>query len=261
MDKLHSVSRYLRHKLLGLSPHGIHSPFVFDLFNKVILDETPFYFYEDIESLRAKLSLNDSIISVTDFGTGGQNHSSRKLKVSFIAKNFLQSKKNAQLISRLLNHFRPTQILELGTSLGITTAYLALPHKMGDVITLEGCPETAKIAQQNFNSLGIKNIELICGEFEQSLPFALSKTNTLEFVYFDGNHQKESTLRYFKACLPQHTETSVFVFDDIHWSREMSEAWREIQNHEEVSLSLDLFHLGLIFFRKGLPKQHFILKF
>ncbi len=261
MDKLHSVSRYLRHRLLGLSPHGIHSPFVFDLFNKVILDETPYYFYEDIESLRAKLSLDESVVSVTDFGTGGQNHASRKLKVSFIAKNFLQGRKNAQLISRLVNHFKPSHILELGTSLGITTAYMALPHKNAEVITLEGCPETAKIAQQNFKSLGLKNIELICGEFEKSIPVALSRTNTLDFVYFDGNHQREATMKYFNDCLVQRTESSVFVFDDIHWSREMSEAWNEIKEHHDVNLSLDLFHVGLIFFRKGLPKQHFILKY
>ncbi len=261
MDMLHSVSRYLRHRLLGLSTHGIHSPFVFDLLNKVILDETPYYFYEDIESLRSKLLLNNSIIAVTDFGTGGNAHSTRRLKVSGIAKNFLQRKKNAQLISRLVTHFKPSCILELGTSLGITTAYMALPNKHTQVITVEGCPETAKIAQHNFNLLGIKNIELIGGEFDQSLPLALGKISNLGFVYFDGNHKKDATLNYFDSCLKLHEENSVFVFDDIHWSREMSAAWMQIKENPHVTLSLDLFHLGLVFFRKGIPKQHFILKF
>ncbi|TAH43222.1 MAG: SAM-dependent methyltransferase [Bacteroidetes bacterium] len=261
MDMLHSVSRYLRYRLLGLSPHGIHSPFVFDLLNKVILDETPYYFYEDIEALRSRLLLDNRTISVTDFGTGGSAKSTRKLKVSGIAKNFLQRKKNAQLISRLVTHFKPKSLLELGTSLGLTSAYMALPNRQTQVITVEGCSETAAIARHNFELLGIKNIELICGEFNQGLPLALDKTGHLDFVYFDGNHKKEATLKYFESCLKQHSESSVFIFDDIHWSREMSDAWTQIKNNPEVTLSLDLFQLGIVFFRKGIPKQHFILKF
>lgn len=261
MDKLHAASRYLRHRLLGVSPHGVHSPFVFDLFNKVILDETPYYFYEDIETLRSKLLLSNRVINVTDFGTGARSSSERKLKLSYIAKNFLQSKRNAQLISRLATHLKAQNILELGSSLGITSLYLALPDKKSRLITLEGCPETAKIAEKNFKQLGAGNIELINHEFDISLPEALKRFAKIDLIYFDGNHKKDATIKYFELCLAKHHDLSLFIFDDIHWSREMSEAWSAIIEHPEVTISVDLFHLGLIFFRKGLPKQHFNLKF
>ena len=261
MDKLHAVSRYLRHKLLGASPHGVHSPFVFELFNKVILDETPYYFYDDVESLRSKLLLDDRIINVKDFGTGGKTDQNRKLKISTIAKNFLQSKKNAQLISRLVTHFKPKCILELGTSLGITSLYLALPDKTCKLITLEGCPQTAEIARENFNLFRAENIELICAEFDQSLERALTMTSNIDFIYFDGNHSKEATLKYFEVCLERHNQNSIFVFDDIHWSKEMTDAWSIIKDHPDVRISIDLFQLGLVFFKVGIPNQHFKLKF
>ncbi len=190
MDKIYSASRYLRNKLLGSSPHGIHSPFVFELLNKVIRDETPYYFYENVESLRSRLLLNEQILEVLDWGTGGTENNKRELKVSFIAKHFLQSKRNAQLLSRLVSHFKPKTILELGTSLGITSLYLALPSQQSQLITLEGCPATARLARENFQFMGVRNIELLIGEFDTNLSGALNKFNTLDFVYFDGNHRK-----------------------------------------------------------------------
>lgn len=261
MDSLYSVSRYLRHRLLGSSPHGVHSPFVFDFFNKVILDKTPYYFYEEIESLRSRLLLDRRIIEVTDLGTGGYDNRNRNLRISYIAKHFLQSKKNAQLISRIITYFKPEFILELGTSLGITSTYLAKPDKKSKLITLEGCAQTAAIATENFQLLRIKNIEQIIGEFSQSLPSALSKFKRVDFVYFDGNHTKDATLKYFDLCLKNRHEQSIFVFDDIHWNREMTEAWIEIQNYPEVTFTIDLFEIGIVFFRTGIPKQHFKLKY
>ncbi|MBP6333912.1 MAG: class I SAM-dependent methyltransferase [Bacteroidia bacterium] len=261
MDKIYSASSYLRHKLLGATLQGIHSPFVFELLNKVIKDETPYYFYEEIESLRSKLLLNEESIDVTDFGTGGTIGKSRKLKISYISKHFLQPKRNAQLLSRLVTHLKPNNILELGTSLGISTLYLALADKKNTIITLEGCKNTAAIATKNFQTLRTGNITLIQGEFNESLPQALASFDKLDFVYFDGNHTKQATMNYFNTCLPKHHDQSIFIFDDIHWSREMSKAWSEIKKHPDVSISIDLYRFGLVFFRKGIPKQHFNLNY
>ncbi len=261
MDKIYAVSSFLRHKLLGSTSHGVHSPFVYDLLNKVILDETPYYFYEDIESLRSKLLLDERVIEVRDFGTGGQGNSNRKLKISHISKNFLQSKRNAQLISRLVTFFRPVNILEIGSSLGITSLYMAMPNRKCEVITLEGCPQTAAVAKENFIHLGIENINLITGEFDITLPEILKKSDKFDLVYFDGNHTREATLRYFEWCLRKQHSQSLFIFDDIHWSREMSAAWKIILNHPRVTISIDLFQLGLVFFQAGVHKQHFNLKY
>jgi len=261
MDKLFMASSYLRHRLLGTTLQGVHSPFAFELFHKVIKDETPYYFYDDIESLRSKLLINEKEIDVCDHGTGGKNIQSRKLKISHIAKNFIQPKRKARLLSRLVTHFRPVNILELGTSLGISTLYMALANKSNRIITLEGCPQTASIAMDNFEKLGAKNIELINDEFDTGLPKALEKIDQLDLVYFDGNHTEEGTLKYFDECLAKHHKQSLFIFDDIYWSRGMNKAWKKIASHPEVSISIDLFHTGLIFFREGIPKQHFNLKF
>ncbi|HNS13569.1 MAG TPA: class I SAM-dependent methyltransferase [Bacteroidia bacterium] len=261
MDKLFTASSYLRHRLLGTKLHGVHSPFAFDLFYKIIKDETPYYFYDDIESLRSNLLLNNKLIEVNDHGTGGKISRSRKLKISHIAKNFVQPRRKARLLSRLVTHFKPVNILELGTSLGLSTLYMALANKSNRVITIEGCPQTAAIALENFKKLGAKNIELINAEFDTGIPKALDKFDVLDLVYFDGNHTEEATLKYFHECLSRHHPQSLFIFDDIYWSRGMNNAWKKIIAHEEVKISVDLFHTGLIFFRQGIPKQHFNLKF
>ncbi len=252
--------QYLRYRLVSSDEHGLHSPFVFDLYNNVIKDETPFYVFHLIESIRAKMLLSDEKISVHDFGTG-RTSSRKKRSLQFIAKHYVKPAKYGQLLFRLVNRFQPQHVLELGTSLGITTMYLASTSTKSNVITVEGCPNTAAKAAQNFETAGIKNIEQLIGEFSETLPVALKKIPQFDFVFVDGNHRKDATLSYFHLCLSKHTEDSVFIFDDIHWSSEMQEAWKTIQQHEAVTLTIDLFFIGLVFFRKGIPKQHFVLKY
>jgi predicted O-methyltransferase YrrM len=166
-----------------------------------------------------------------------------------------------QLLFRLVNHFKPRYILELGTSLGITTMYLALPYKSTNVVTLEGSDSTASIAQRNFSKAGVKNITVITGELGNTLKETVNHLSPLDFVYFDANHRKEPTLNYFLTCLSYHHENTVFVFDDIYWSSGMKNAWTEIKTHPEVTLTIDLFSVGLVFFRKGIRKQNFKLRF
>ncbi|REJ81357.1 MAG: SAM-dependent methyltransferase [Bacteroidetes bacterium] len=261
MNKIFSAGRLLQYRLLSGSPNSVHSPFVFELYNTVIRDKTPFYFHLDVESLRSKMLLDNTVIDVRDFGTGGKKNSRRKLSVRYIASHFVQGKKYGALLSRLVNHFKPRGILELGTSLGITTLYMALPDKNAKLITLEGCPETANLAAKNFSRLGASNIELRVGEFGSTLEEACRDLKQLDFVLFDGNHRYESTMKYFHTCLNYVDEESVFVFDDIYWSPQMEKAWKEIKANEKISVSIDLYHMGLVFFRKGIPKQDFVLKF
>jgi predicted O-methyltransferase YrrM len=253
--------QYMRYRLVSSNAHDLHSPFVFDLYNNVIRDRTPFYAYQAIESIRSKMLLSDEKIVVHDLGTGGEKYSQKKLALSFIAKQYVKPAKYGQLLFRLVNQFHPVHLLELGTSLGITTLYLASPHSDAKVITIEGCPDTAAVAKKNFSIAKAGNVEQVVGEFNEVLPGILKKTSQLDFVYFDGNHRKDATLDYFNQCLAKHHEFSVFVFDDIHWSSGMEEAWKIIQQNETVTCSIDLFFCGIVFFRKGFPKQHFILKY
>lgn len=255
------ISDYLKHRLTAKSRHGTHSPFVYKLTDEVIYDFNSKTDYKSIEAQRKKLFNDDSLITVTDLGAGSHLNKNRTKKVKQIAKNALKSPALAQLIYRLARDNRPGSIIELGTCLGITTAYLAKACPDADVITIEGCPETAKVAYRNFGELDLGNIELQVGNFDLLLPDVIAGQEKLDFVYIDGNHRKEATLNYFNWCLPKVHEGSLLIFDDIYWSKGMKEAWEEVKNHPDVAVTVDLFWIGLVYFRKGQVKEHFKIKF
>jgi len=152
--------------------------------------------------------------------------------------------------------------LELGTSLGITTSYLAFANLSAQVITMEGAPTVADLAQKTFDRLNLKGIEVLKGNFNQTLPETLERIKTVDLVFIDGNHRKDPTLNYFHQLINHSTESTILIFDDIHWSSEMELAWKEIQQHPEVTLTIDLFFIGLVFFKKDFKaKQHFVIRF
>ncbi|AZI24396.1 class I SAM-dependent methyltransferase [Pedobacter sp. G11] len=255
------ITDYLKHRLTAKTRHGTHSPFVYKLADEVIYDFTDKSPYQSIEQQRKKLFSDDSIITVTDLGAGSHLNKNRTKKVSQIAKNALKSPRLAKLIYRLAQNTQPKTVIELGTCLGITSSYLAKACPDAEVITIEGCPQTAEVAKHNFQDLDLTNIELHVGNFDLILPDIIAKQPTLDFVYIDGNHRKEATLNYFKWCLPKVTENSLLIFDDIYWSQGMKEAWEEIKNHPDVTVTIDLFWIGLVYFKKGQAKEHFKLKF
>jgi predicted O-methyltransferase YrrM len=255
------ITDYLKHRLTAKSRHGTHSPFVYKLADEVIYDFNDKSEYKNIEEQRKKLFNDDSIITVTDLGAGSHLNKNRTKKVSQIAKNALKSPRLAKLIYRLAKNTKAKSAIELGTCLGITTAYLAKTDAQIQVITIEGCPQTAEVARKNFRDLNLENIELHVGNFDLILPDIIAQQPSLDFVYIDGNHRKEATLNYFKWCLPKVTENSLLIFDDIYWSEGMKEAWTEIKNHPDVTVTIDLFWIGLVYFKKGQAKEHFKLKF
>jgi len=255
------IKDYLKHRLTAKSRHGTHSPFVYKLADEVIYDFNDKSEYKNIEEQRKKLFNDDSVITVTDLGAGSQLNKNRTKKVSQIAKNALKSPRLAKLIYRLAKNAKAKSAIELGTCLGITTAYLAKTDAQTEVITIEGCPQTAEVARKNFQDLNLENIELHVGNFDLILPDIIARQPSLDFVYIDGNHRKDATLNYFKLCLPKVTENSLLIFDDIYWSKGMKEAWTEIKNHPDVTVTIDLFWIGLVYFKKGQAKEHFKLKF
>ena len=264
MKKFRLLFKYLRYYFAAQTKHDIHSPFVFDLLTNVISAKSNFYAYGQIEEIRKSLLSSKAKIIVQDFGAGSivNKPSEANLKaVKDIAKASAKSPKYGQLLFRLVHYFKPKTLLELGTSFGISTLYQALPDKSAKLITMEGCENVAKLAQENFKKAGTTNIELITGNFDETLASALTSIKSLDYVFFDGNHKKEPTLRYFEKCLPLAHNDSLFIFDDIHWSDEMEGAWEAIKNNPQVTITIDLFFLGLVFFRKEQHKQHFIIRF
>ncbi|UOQ65196.1 O-methyltransferase [Hymenobacter volaticus] len=259
---LFQALRYVQFFFRSGNAHGLHSPFVFGLYNHVIHHDGQFAAFENIEARRHELLHSQQQIEVRDFGAGSHTGAGRRRRIGDIARTAAKPSNLAQLLFRLANHFKPRTILELGTSLGLTTAYLAAADSRSRVLTFEGCPNTAAVARETFRVLQLPNVELIEGNLDETLAPTLATLNApLDFAFFDGNHRYEPTLRYFNLCVAHRTERSVFVLDDIHWSSEMERAWNTIRQHPEVRLTIDLFFVGLVFFRRNQPRQHFRLRF
>jgi len=252
---------YLKHRFTSKTRHGVHSPFAYRLVDQVIYDFHAKPSYATIEDLRAELLRDERVINITDLGAGSHVNNNKQKQVKALAKNALKPAKLAQLIHRLAADQNPDNIVELGTCLGLTTAYLASAAPNAQIISIEGCPETAAIAEENLSALGIKNTGLLVGNFDKILPDVISMFPQLDFVFIDGNHRKDATLNYFKWCLPKLSENSIMIFDDIYWSRGMKEAWNEIKAHPEVTVTIDLFWIGLVFVRKGQVKEDFKVRY
>jgi predicted O-methyltransferase YrrM len=216
-----------------------------------------------IEILRQSCLRSKEIIQKTDYGESGENNPGRKyeVRISEIARTSLASPKHARRLYRLARHMKALTILEIGTSLGITTAYLAMANPDARIITLEGCPELCRIARENFKSLGLKNIDLLEGRFDQTLMKALQQLGTVDLAFIDGNHYKNAAVYYYEGCFLHSGNDTVLVFDDIHSSTGMEEAWEAIREKEDVKVSLDLFYSGWVFFRKESAKEHFRLRY
>ncbi len=242
--------------------HSIHSPFLFDLYTRVIAcKHDTSADYDQIKKTRKALLRSKETIEILDLGAGSRVNKSNVRSIGSIAKNAEKPEKFGKLFYRLIQHFQPNYIIELGTSLGITSLYLCKARPQAKVITFEGCPETASIAKQTFHSQQVDNVEVVLGNIDDSLIERIKTLPQIDFAYFDANHRYEPTIRYFEACLPLAHNDSLFIFDDIYWSEEMKKAWEEIKLHPDVSLTVDLFWIGLVFFRKEQPKEHFCLRF
>lgn len=241
---------------------GVHSPFVYDLITKVFQDHNHYPQYKLAEDIRKECLHNKRVIEISNFGSRKRKSSLRNelKRVSSIARSAI-TPRYGRLLFRLVKYFAPETMLELGTSLGISTIYIASAAPAANFTTMEGCSTTAELAMQNLKKAGLNHINLPIGDFSISLPRLVATHKSIAFAFFDGNHTYQATLEYFNHCLPVSDENSVFVFHDIHWSRGMEDAWAEICKQPEVTVSIDLFDLGLIFFRKGMSKQDFVIRF
>lgn len=257
------ILSYIRHLFRAGNEHSVHSPFVFQLYRDVIRGNSgdPADFRE-LKNLRKELRSSDTEIEVLDLGAGSRINKSRKRRISQIAGNAEKPEKFGKLFYRLCRHFKPAHVVELGTSLGLTTLYFSKALPEGHIYTFEGCPATSGIAAGNFRKTGAGNIDIVTGNIDETLKATLEADRTpLDMVYFDANHRYEPTVRYFRECLPFAHPGSVFIFDDIYWSEEMTAAWEEIKASPEVTVTIDLFWIGLVFFRREQAKEDFILRF
>ncbi|WP_149243321.1 class I SAM-dependent methyltransferase [Dyadobacter sp. 32] len=257
------IAAYLKYLLRSGNAHAIHSPFLFELYNNVIRvknDNHPDY--QSLKILRKGLLSSNTEIEILDLGAGSRVNRSNRRKIRTIAKNAEKPAKFGRLFHRLIRRFQPETVVELGTSLGLTTLYLAKAKPDARVISFEGCPETAKIAERNFRDQNAANIEVVLGNIDETLVATLKDLpNGIDLLYVDANHRYEPTVSYFEACLPYANNDSIFIFDDIYWSPGMTQAWEHIKSHPRVSLTIDLFWIGIVFFRQEQVKEDFTLRF
>ena len=257
---LFQIKSYLKFLWHSKNEHAVHSPFVFNLITKCFYDRKPKPEYLILKNYRNSLLENTNTIEVTDFGAGSRVFKSNTRQIAKIAKTAGITSKRAELLFRITNYFQPSTILEIGTSLGLATSSLAMGNSKAKITTLEGCPETARIAQEQLQKFNFNNVELVVTEFSTYFKTQNPKPKTQNLIYFDGNHSKQATLDYFELLLPTITNDSVWIFDDIHWSAEMEETWKVIKNHPKVTVTIDTFQWGLVFFRKEQEKEHFIIR-
>ncbi|TRX41443.1 O-methyltransferase [Flavobacterium restrictum] len=266
---LFQIKSYLQFLWYSKNEHAVHSPFVFNLITKCFYDTKSkpnssgserAKQYNFLKEYRNSLLVNKNTIEVTDFGAGSRVFKSNTRQISKIAQTAGISPKRAELLFIIVNYFQPETILEIGTSLGLATVALALGNPKAEITTLEGCPNTANQCQLQLQKFNIKNVNLVVTEFNSYFKNDQPSTINYQLIYFDGNHSKKATLDYFELLLSTISNDAVWIFDDIHWSPEMEAAWEMIKKHPKVTVTIDTFQWGLIFFRREQPKEHFIIR-
>ena len=268
---LYRVSTWLKHYLTAWNTggEGVHSPYLFEWVRMVMSDKHAYRVWEDIESVRARMLVSDQVVEFVDYGSGvgrkGEGAKGEK-RVKDIAKGSLARAKYAQMLFRLVNWLghqlreenRGLTIVELGTSLGVTTAYLAGVDTRDKVYTYEGCEAVAKIAKENWNVLGMNNISCLVGPIDAEQ--LRGDLGYIDVAFVDANHTYEASMKYFDVLAQKVHEKSVVVMDDIHHSEEMERAWKEICADERVTSTIDLYQMGLVFFDKHYWKRNYRMR-
>lgn len=258
------VKKYLDYYLHAANGkgHGIHSPFVYNFVQHVLNDRKQYPAYGQVEALRKQLLHDDTVLNIHDLGAGSRLAAPSRKKVSAIARHVVKPAKFGRLLFRIAQHYQPRTILEMGTSLGVTTSYLALAGPDNYITTIEGAEPIAAVAARNFSAFSLSNVQQVTGPFDATLPGVLARMDSVDLAFVDGNHARDPTLVYFSQLLNKANNSSIIIFDDVHWSRGMEEAWETIRAHPSVTLSIDLFFMGLVFFREEFKvKQHFIIRY
>ncbi len=270
MHSLYRFFAYIKHYLTAFNTggEGIHSPYLFYIVRMLMYDNNGYYIWQNIEKCRYQMLSSSDTIDVLDLGTGNGRQSRRRVKD--IAATSIEEPRIAQLMFRLIlflsqNSVKPLNILELGTNLGITTAYLAAADKRNSVTTMEGSRSLLDLAEQNHRHLNINNIKYIVGNIDEQLPrWTAKQTNkyrSVDFAFIDANHTYEATMRYFNELLPLVGKKSILVIDDIYHSPEMTRAWLQIKSDSRITTTMDLYRVGLVFFDKDYIHRHYRLRY
>lgn len=258
-DLFFRIGATVRHWFMSVNTlgYGIHSPYLYNLVRFIFYDNNAYYCYKTIETERQVLLRSNQVLDVEDLGVGN----SEKRRVAKVATTSLIDAKAAQLLFRMVNSHDFKVCIELGTCLGITTAYLSVAEgKKGKVYTFEGSEQLASVAQKIWKKLKLDNIELIKGDISVVLEPFLEKIEKVDFAVIDANHTYEATLHYFNLLARKCGDKSIIVLDDINYSRQMLRAWQDIRDDERVHATIDCGDMGFVFFNTQLMKKHYKIR-
>jgi predicted O-methyltransferase YrrM len=259
IDKIMAILEYLKYQKNAKTKYYLHSPFYYQFFLNILekneIDEKT----TTINTIVGQLKKQKQLIEIQDFGAKKGVY---KKSVAAIAKNVIIPDKYGKVLTRAVHYFQPKTIVELGTSLGISSSYMAVAAHSAAIISFEGAPAVVSIAKKNHAQLQLKNIEIVEGDFVITLAERLATISQIDLAYIDANHTYEATMAYFHLLKQKISENSVLIFDDIYWSKGMQKAWQEIQKEEAVTTTIDIYKMGFVFFKKDkLAKQHIQLRY
>jgi len=252
------IFKWIRYRRNAIDKFSVHSPFLFSLINEVI-EKRNGGGWAEAENVRRKWAKRTDCINRHDLGASDKKCTG-PVSIGYIVKHHAIKKKYGRLLYRLVKATQAQQLLELGTSAGISTSYMASAAPGAQLFSVEACPETHAIASKH-PLLQSSDIHLICARFDDALEQFQKEDLRFDVIFIDGDHSKEATLRYFNKLLTLSHINTLFIFDDIHWSDGMEDAWEEIKAYPQVTLTLDLFQFGLVYLKKELSKQDIILRF
>jgi predicted O-methyltransferase YrrM len=241
--------------------HGIHSPFIFDIVSGIFQNKIDPEIVFKIEMIRKKMLRDKRLVGVNDLGSGSRRMKHDLRRVSDIAKYSAVSEKYGMLLFNIASAFGGSSIIEFGTSLGISTMYLASSLPGSIVYTMDGCQSTSEIAHSNFLEAGLENINILTGSFDESLQTLNNGSIHPGLIFIDGDHRKEPTLRYFDKVADISGNDTVVIIDDIYHSSGMADAWEVIKSNPRVTTTIDIYKMGLVFFRKGLFRHNYIIRY
>lgn len=255
---MYQIKQYIKFLFKSTNQHGVHSPFVYQFVTKCLYDKKKYDAYKKLQNYRKTLKNSKVELDITDLGEGSKTLDNNTRKVNQMVSTSSSSKKEVKLLFRVAKYFKLESVLELGTSLGMGTYAFTLANSNSKITTIEGCKNTSNFTKSQFQNLDVHNVNFNIGAFASEIE-SIDETH-FDCIYFDGHHNKEATIKYFEALLSKAHNDSIFIFDDIYWSKDMTEAWDYIKAHNTVTVTVDCFHLGFVFFRKEQAKEHFKIR-
>lgn len=254
------IQSYFKYRLRSVNAHGLHSPFVFQFYNEVVCKAGS---VNDklIRDLRNKLKRDQRELDVIDFGAGSRKNSDKLRSIAEIAKNAGMNSKYGRLLYRLIDYYQVKKIVELGTSLGIGSLYMGTAPCVESLLSVEGDQGLASVAREHLNQFNLSCAEVITGKFDEQLEEVIRRIPQPDLVFIDGNHRFQPTLDYFHFFVKHIPDDGFLIFDDIYWSEEMQEAWKQIIASPEIHVSIDLFRFGIVCKKPGQAKEYFVLRY